>query len=604
MAFTGGGSREPDTLTAQAYAGFDGIGADAQTQAPTIAAGTQRAGSMRYGLLRQMHPADLPHDRGYDAKVWRELDDLYRGGYQIAAHAAEYLPKVINETDGRWAERCTTAAYIGYFGRIVEAYVGAIFENSVAVVPAGDADDASTPGELPDREVYDEFGSNTDLCGAGFAQVLRKITATALVKGKALLCADFPSVGVEPKSRAESDALGVARPYAYCMEPESLIDWEYESELQRRVKIDDERDLEFTVGRFAWCITKKTTVRRANPEDQRGAAVEEYRVWRKLPDGRVIWQVYRTPPMKDGRLDDKIEVPLIDEQVTTFTEIPIVEFKLPDTLWLGNVVGPLNKEHWQRRSQLLYAQMRSLLVIPTIYLGPETPGFQQAIMADVQQDPARGEDPAGIYRAQGYLTLGKDDELAFEGPAIGPFEIVADQLDKLVDEIYRVAGNMASGISSSSTALGRSGASKAFDHDDFTTVVSAIAAVISDGARRTYTIISDARREDVVWTVHGLSGYEAVEDRALLITEATGVGALGIPSKTFLREYRLELAKKLLPGRDVATMTTIQDEIRAASEVEEKEPPSVPKPPIVSGQPAEDMPPSGSALLTQSKGSS
>lgn len=566
-----------------------GVSTPAQ-QAPAIT-GPSVAGSLKYGLLRQTHAAEPPHDRGYDIDVWRELDDLYRGGYQIQENAEKYLPKSINEDVDRWKERLILAAYIGYFGRITQAYVGAIFDRSVAVAPAGDAEDPETPGELPDREVYDAFARNADLKGCSFEQLLRHATTTALVKGKVLIAVDFPSAPTKPTTRADEDAIGGARPYAYVLEPECLTEWEVESEIQRQMDLGAGRKVEWTVGRFSWCIVKRVLRSRPSPDALRSEPVEEYRIWRKRDDGVVIWQVYRTPPIKNGqRLDDNTEIPLVAEGDTKFREIPIVEIRFPDPLWLGNVIGPLNLEHWRRRSALLAAEQRTLLVIPTIFLGPEVPGFQQPIMSETQQDPERGN--LSQYEKQGYKVLGKDDRLEFPGPNPAPYEVIDKQVNALVDEIYRVAGQMAAGLSStkggSRTA---SGLSKAYDHKDFTTVVSAIAAIIADGARRVYTTISDARGEQVVWTVHGLSGYEEMEDRDQLLQEALQVDAIDIPSPTFQREYRVDLARKLLPGRDPATQATIRKEIVANTPDEVKQPAAAAPP--ESG--VEDTPPDSDA---------
>ncbi len=541
--------------------------------------------TMRYGLLQQEKPADPPAERGYTSAIWRELDDLYRGGYQIKARAGHYIKRAVDESLERYQERLTLAAYIGYFGQIVNVYMATLFEQSVAVLPAGDADDASTPGELPDEEVYTDFARDSDLKGTAFDQVLRAVATTSVVKGKGLVAVDFPAApGATVVSRADSDALGVSRPYIYEMQPEELIDWEYDDVVRRRVDIGGGRAIEFEVGRFSWAVRKRCIQRRASPTVERTDPVEEYTIWSRGDAGEVGWAIYRTRPISEttAMVDDEI-VPLVASGVTRFAEIPIVEIRLPETMWLGNIIGPLNKEHWQRRSALLAAQQRSLLVIPTVYLGGELNGFQEALPAEAAQDPGRGNSPVEKFKKQGYLVLGEKDKLAFEGPSSDAYQTIDEQLDKLVDEIHRVSGRMAASISSTSTATGRSGASKEADNSDFITVCSALGAIIGEGAQRIYQVVSEARREDVLWTVHGLDGFEDGSDREAVIDELLALEGIRIRSRTAAVELYTRGTLRLLPGLDPETQAVVRKEIDDNTTAEEAEPPPKVEP-IVPGQ--------------------
>jgi len=524
---------------------------------------------MLYKYLKQTHPAMPPADRGYDAKVWHELDDLFRGGYQILEHAREYLPQAVGEKEDRYLERLRLAAYIGYFSQIVNVYVAAIFDRSVTIVPAGDAEDPETPGELPDPETYEALAEDADLRGCAFVQLLRHVTTWALVKQKCLIAIDFPRIDTQPANRADSDKMGAARPYCYPVEPETLINWETESEVQRRVDLGAGRAVEFTVGRFSWVVLKKTICAQTSPDTMRSGMVEEYKIWRKTADGRVIWQIFRTPPLKEGQtLSDDVDIPLIDESPTTFREIPLVELKLPENLWLGNIIGPLNKEHWQRRSALLAAQQRNLLAIPVFNLGSEGMEFQGAPPAEVQQNPDRAMGFREKLEKEGALIIGEDDKFQFATPDPGVYTVVDKELEKLVDEIYRVSGQMASSVSSTSQALQRSGASKTLDRKDFVTVVSAVAAIVSDAARRCYEVISDARGEEVKWSVHGLDGYEDDEDRQLLLEEALQADALAIPSPMWRALHKIRTALGLV-RMTPQEQAEVREQIIAATTAEE-----------------------------------
>ncbi len=540
---------------------------------------------MRYALLSATKPSSPPEERGYTPDLWRELDDLYRGGYQIQGRAAAYLPPAVGERTERHKERLGLASYIGYFGGIVVAYASSLFAVPVAVVPAGDAEDEGTPGELPDGEAYDAFGRNADLRGSAFSQVLKGAAETALVKGKGLLAVDFPG-GPPTATRADSDRAGVARPYAYEVQPEELTDWEYDSTVRQRVSLEGGGAVEWEVGRFAWVVLRRVVQRRASPAEGRAAPFEEFKIWRRRPeDGVVVWEIYHALPDDEGKPPKpETEIALVATGETTFREIPIVELRFPETLWLGNVIGPLNKEHWQRRSALLAAQQRALLVVPTVYLGPGVPEVGGSYN-EVAENPHRGDDPARRAQREGYLVLGDKDRLAFEGPPTEAFTVIDGQLKSLVDEIHRVSGRMAASVSSTSKALSRSGASKALDNADFDTVCAAMGAVLADAARRVYTVISEARGEDVCWTVHGLDGYDSGADRASVLEEALQLGALDFGSRTAAIELRVRSVLALLPGLGPEAQATIRGEIAASVVAEGAKTPPLPEADQDEGEP-------------------
>lgn len=548
--------------------------------------------ALPYGLLNQTRPADPPCDRGYDDATWRELNDLFKGGYTIQVNAAKYIKSSVNELPERYQERLRLAAYINYFGSIVNGYTAAIHRRPVSVTPAADADDDATPGEMPDAETFAEFARNADLRGGTFQRLLHGATETSLVKGKALIAVDFPAMESEPQTRYDSDVMGVARPYAYEVAPEQLIDWEYSSQVQRTASIGKDangadRRVEFTVGKFAWVILKTVAHRRESPTSSRAEPVEEFRMWERLPSGVIVWRLYRTPPVpKSGTIQDDTLIPLVAEGETKFREIPVIELRLPETLWLGNMIGLLCKEHWQRRSALLAGQQRALLPMAMIYLGSELGGFQQAQPSEAQQDPGRGDTLFAYYKKLGFGVLGKEDKLAFEAPPTDAFAIVDKELDALVNEIYRVAGKMAAGVSSTAKALARSGESKRADQDDFLTCVAAIAVIVADAARRVYQVISEALGEQVNWTVHGLDGYEDQEDRAQLLEEALQADSLSIPSKTFKAEFQTRAAIRLLPGASPETQAQIRLEIVQGTSDEETRPPPKEPPPDKTGDDA------------------
>ncbi len=538
---------------------------------------------MRYGLLKGTKPSVLHPDEksaytkhegqaepteadGYEAEAWSTLDDLYRGGMLIESKNKKYLKKTSREHDDHYKDRLNCAAFIGYLAQNINAYTAALFAQPVHIVPAGDAADPNTPGTVPEPELYEAFSKNADLRGSPFSQVLAEVAKDALLKRKGILALDFPHTEGQPQTRADSDQMGTDRPYVYRVAPEELIDWEIEEEVQRVVDLGEDgrggsAKVAFAVGRFSWAILRKVSCRRTTPDEPRGATVEEYRVWRRDPEsGKVSWELYRVEQSQDKKVNDDADVSPEDQGSTPFKEIPLIELRLPDPLWLGNALGSLQLEHWRRRSELLAAQRRALLVVPLVKLGPEIPGVGGPIPSEVSQNPQRGDDPRAQLERKGYMVVGTQDDLDFKGPPTAAFSIVDQQLKDLVDEMFRVAGRMAGSISSTSQALGRSGASKEMDNLDFVIVLRALGAIVRHAAVRAYDLISAARGEDIVWVCRGLDQFEAQEDRAALLDEGLKLVELPVRSPTFRREATLRWVNRFLPGLPPATMETIRAE--------------------------------------------
>jgi hypothetical protein len=499
---------------------------------------------MKYGLLRQRHPE-------YTGARWEELGDLYEGGYALVEKASRYMPRFVGENNERYAERLNAASYLNYIGQISDYFVANLFAQELHLTQAADADDASTPGSTPTPDgFYDEFASDADLRGTPFAKLLRCAFTSALVKGKALLALDFPTAPSAPASLADEEALGASRAYAFEVPVEQLIDWEY----------DDK-------GGFAWAILHRLVIRRATPLDSRDRVVEEFKVW--LLDGEYArWELYRTRPRKTNEeIKDDEDVPLAARGATTFKCIPLLELLMPAGLWVGNKLGTLAREHFQRRSALNAAENKSLFAIPYVKLGPEISAPGDALPAEVQQDPHRGRDPRREFHTRGYVVLGKDDDIGFAEPGGAAYELVYKQLEALVDEMFRVVHQMAASISNTSTAVGRAAVSKAEDRRATETVLAAYGALVRDFAKRVYDTISAARGEDVVWTPHGLDKFE-LEDRDAILKEALALDAVSIPSPTFKKLYKTKLAFALVGNVPPETQDTIRDEIEQGVEHE------------------------------------
>lgn len=505
---------------------------------------------LQYAVLRQTHPS-------YDAKRIEQINWLYEGGFEMAKHATEFLPRLVNEDQARYEERCYSSAYKPYLGQIIDQFVADLFEQQLSVTAAADADDPETPGETPDDDFYREFARDTDGCANALVDILRATTTTALKHGVFLVQIDAPEedpTARAPATKADEEEAG-DRYYAFELDAAQLIDW----------RIDKK------TNRFIWAIVHNVEQERVTPAGTRDSITERFTIWSldgAEPAQVAVWARYEiTYDVETPPTPERI-VPKVAEGRTAFTRIPIVRRELPKGLWVANKIALMAIEYFQRRSALIAGENRSLVAIPTVYLGPEIGAQGGVLPAEVQQNPGRGRDPVKEFERKGFLVLGKDDKLEFPEPEGKAFQLVDDQLDDLRDDMFAVNHQMAASVKPTDTALGRSGLSKMADAAATAKVLGALGHEVRQCGVAIYDVISTARAEDVIWTAHGLENYD-VEDREVLLEEVMGLPQIDLKSVTAKRLYTFRLTKRLLPEADPATLLTIKEEQEAGITAEE-----------------------------------
>jgi peroxiredoxin family protein len=378
--------------------------------------------------------------------------------------------------------------------------------------------------------------------------VLRVAFIEAILKKRGALVVDFPNAAVVALTRADEKFFGEPLPYCYSIPVESILDWKYGED-----------------GELEWVILHEIKQERATPDDVRDKKHSEFKIWRREGD-QVYWDLYKTEPYDDNHpIKPDTEVPLVDSGTTTFLRIPIIFIEIPDGLWVGNKVGPGSLEHFQRRSTLVCAENRSLVTIPYVKLGPEMTAPGDPMPSEASQDPSRGDDMLLKFQRDGFLVLGSGDDIAYAEPKGKSYGIVSTQLTELKDEMFRVAHQMAASVSNRPSSLSRSGDSKEEDRRVEAIVLGAYADIMRPVAARIYETIAHARGDNVFWTVHGLDNFEK-EDRGRLVTEATQMQVIGIPSVTFKKTYITQLAVKLIAGAPAETVEQIRREIADAVE--------------------------------------
>ena len=498
--------------------------------------------TVKYGVLSQRHP-------DHDDKLYEKIEDLYVGGFRILKRVDKYLPQLHNESRPSYQERCAVTSYQPYFGQIVDQFTSDVFGQPLSVKAAADASDPNTPGDVPDKDYYSEFEKDADRRGTSFVDLMQCSLREALKKRCALVAVDAPtpdSVNADPSSRADEDAQGLRRLYAYSVPVEDLIDWKC-----------DER------GAFTWAVLATKDQDRTNPFESRSTIVETFTVW-VLGAEFAEWARYcvtwdpdtQKPPQKD----DPVRLEATGK--SGFQCIPLLRMELPEGLWVGNKVGPQALEHFQRRSALISSENRSLYAVPWIGKATEIGAQGGALPSEAQQNPHRGNNPIRKFRDDGWFELGAEDKVGFLEPEGKCYEIVEKQLESLREAMFQVNFQMAASIKPTGASLGRSGLSKQKDEDITERVLRALGHHVRQFAVRIYDVIAEGRGDNVHWAPHGLDSY-AQEDRMLLLEEAVALEQIReqIPSVTFHKLLTRMVAERLAKGADPATMATVIEEL-------------------------------------------
>jgi hypothetical protein len=119
---------------------------------------------------------------------------------------------------------------------------------------------------------------------------------------------------------------------------------------------------------------------------------------------------------------------------------------------------------------------------------------------------------------------------------------------------------MAQGVNNNAAAVGRSGDSKAADAEATRVMLEAIGGYVRETIEQLYNMLSESRRDELVWSVNGLTGYSIVDVDGMLTAVSKAID-VGIPSETWGKEVRKRVALMLVPEADQPTRDAIVAEI-------------------------------------------
>ncbi|HTU48134.1 MAG TPA: hypothetical protein VMF91_23945 [Bryobacteraceae bacterium] len=441
--------------------------------------------------------------------MWRMYRDLYAGGDGFKHRAAEYLLRRQKEPLDVYGERLHRVFYENYVGSIVDWYASTLFRREPSLQFEG--------GLETGQQFLAELADDCDLRGTTLSNFFRQCLVDALIAGRSHILIDFPRAATTPANRAEEDAAGLSRAYLIRYQAEDLINWSL-----------DER------GDYDWVVLRQSV--RRQPRIDSPEIVEE-----------TYWYYFDKTSYRTYRRIEQENQPTSIELVgygahalVRQARVPLFTLQVSDGLWLMSKAGHLQLEHFNKSNALGWAITMGLFAMPVIY-------------SDREWNQIVGES----Y----YIQLGPGDKFGWTEPDGKVYQIAADNLDTLKEEIYRVCYlSQASGEMQGGRA--QSAASKQLDFTITEEVLRGYGALVKDCIRRVLRAVSDAREDGISISVTGLDELD-ISDFSGELQDATKLLSLGIDSPTLKRQIYQRLAMKYLSDARQETKDQIAREIDA-----------------------------------------
>ncbi len=423
--------------------------------------------------------------REYTAKrrMWRTYRHLYAGGEEIRQNASEYLAPRQREPRDVYSERLSRVFYENYAGSIVDWYAATLFRREPILSFEGENGRA--------KEFFGQFAEDCDLKGTALSDFFRKRFTETLVYGASYVLIDFPRREGWAGSRAEEDALGISRAYLVGYTPEDLVNWQRDGR-----------------GNLEWAVIR---LKEPGPGEK-----DRDGYWVRYD--RTEYSLYRS----DGKREELIDRGL--HGLAPFGRVPLIEMTVPEGLWLMNKAALLQLEHFNKSNALSWALTMGLFAMPVVYTDRE---WEQMV----------GES----Y----YIQLGPEDRFGWTEPEGKVYQIAAENLERLKDEIYRVCylltqagGPMAGGVA-------QSGWSKQRDYAITQEILRAYGDVVKDTIRRVLRAVNDARGDGLTIGVAGMDEFD-IGEFSNELSDAERLLNLGIESPTLRKQILKRLASKYL----------------------------------------------------------
>jgi hypothetical protein len=439
--------------------------------------------------------------------MWKKYRDLYAGGERLRESAYEYLVRRQKEPGEVYAERLSRAFYENYIGSIVDWYAATLLRREPVLLFEGADSNA--------KEFFNCLAEDCDLKGTSFSEFFRQRMVQALVCGTSYIAVEFPRANGTVLSRADEDASGRSRAYLVDYWPDEIINWNYDE-----------------TGGLEWVVIRTHCLQQSKVTDTKWEAETRWIYY-----DRENFQLYR-------KAGEGQPVELIDEGqhgLAALHRVPLFQLQVSEGLWLMNKAALLQLEHFNKSNALSWALTMSLFAMPVIYSDRE---WKQIV----------GES----Y----YIQLGPQDRFGWTEPDGKVYQIAADNLVRLKDEIYRVCYLINHAGNSTGGELKQSGASKQRDFSITQEVLRAYGDALKETMKQVLRAIAAARQDDITIDVRGLDEFD-IGDFGNELDDAKKLLDLGIGSETLKKQVFKKLAFKYLCDARQEVKNKVAEEIDA-----------------------------------------
>jgi hypothetical protein len=206
-----------------------------------------------------------------------------------------------------------------------------------------------------------------------------------------------------------------------------------------------------------------------------------------------------------------------------------------------NKAALLQLEHFNKSNALAWALTMGLFASPVVY-------------SDREWNQIVGES----Y----FIQLAPGDHFGWTEPEGKVYQIAADNLNQLKDEIYRVCYLMTHAAGPDSAGAHQSGASKQRDFSITQEVLRAYGDGVKETMKQVLRAIAAARKDQVSIDVSGLDEFD-IGDFSNELDDASKLLSLGIESTTLRKQIFKKLALKFLSDVRQEVKTKIAQEIDA-----------------------------------------
>ena len=351
----------------------------------------------------------------------------------------------------------------------------------------------------------------------------RGVLIEALVTGTGYVVADFPRSSTPAANRAEEEAYGSARAYLVECRAEDIINWSYDAR-----------------GNLEWVVVR-TSGTRQGAEGKDGWVKETQWVYYDKEEFRTYRRVEREKESGAPQLVDRGR-----HGLANLRRVPVFELKVSEGLWLANKAAMLQVEHFNKSNALSWALTMGLFAMPVIY-------------SDREWSQMVGE----AY----YIQLGPEDRFGWTEPEGHVYQIAADNLARLKDEIYRVCYLLTQAGGAFSGNTPQSGLSKQRDFTITQEVLRAYGDAVKDTLKRVLRSVEAAREDGLAIDVSGLDEFD-IGDFSSELDDAVRLLGVGTGSVTLRKQVLKKLALKYLCDTRQEVKDQIVREIEAWCEGE------------------------------------